>query len=99
MYKKPVISGTKVTIVDVAKAAEVSTATVSRVINQDIRVRTATRKHVLEAMQTIGYKPLRTSRINSQKRTGLLGCILADRLESILHFWFYTLLDKVAGMA
>ena len=43
------------TIVDVAKLAGVSTATVSRVINETGNVRTATKKKVLAAVKELNY--------------------------------------------
>lgn len=44
---------------DVAKLAKVSTATVSRVLTDDPRVTSRTRRRVLEAVQTLEYKPNR----------------------------------------
>ena len=43
------------TIKDVARAAQVSVATVSRVLNQDKNVSTQTREKVLAVVQEIGY--------------------------------------------
>jgi len=45
------------TIIDVAAVAGVSTATVSRVLSQPDRVAEATRKRVLEVVQSLGYAP------------------------------------------
>ncbi|MBO1514115.1 LacI family DNA-binding transcriptional regulator [Metabacillus bambusae] len=45
------------TIQDVAKRANVSVATVSRVINNSSLVREATRSKVLEVIETLGYSP------------------------------------------
>ena len=47
----------KVTIHDVAKRADVSIKTVSRVINNEPSVRTATQKKVLEAVAALNYRP------------------------------------------
>lgn len=52
-----------VTIIDVAKEAKVSHATVSRVINDRNNVRPATRERVLAAMDKLGYQ------VNVQART------------------------------
>lgn len=45
------------TIIDVAAVAGVSTATVSRVLSQPERVAEATRRRVLEVVQSLGYAP------------------------------------------
>ncbi|MHA6720631.1 LacI family DNA-binding transcriptional regulator [Sphingomonas sp. RS6] len=45
------------TIIEVAAAAGVSTATVSRVLSQPDRVADATRRRVLDVVATLGYQP------------------------------------------
>ncbi|MEV0096754.1 LacI family DNA-binding transcriptional regulator [Streptomyces sp. NPDC050738] len=45
----------RATVTDVARLAEVSTATVSRVLNRNYPVATATRERVEEAMRELGY--------------------------------------------
>ncbi len=47
----------KITITDVARAAGVSIATVSRVVNHANRVEPSAAKRVREAMYTLGYIP------------------------------------------
>ncbi len=49
-------------IANVAKAAGVSTATVSRVLNNFPHVREETIRRVREAVQALNYSPLRTRR-------------------------------------
>ncbi|MGQ0437983.1 LacI family DNA-binding transcriptional regulator, partial [Bacillus sp. B-TM1] len=46
-----------VTIYDVAREANVSMATVSRVVNGNPNVKPTTRKKVLEAIDRLGYRP------------------------------------------
>jgi DNA-binding LacI/PurR family transcriptional regulator len=58
-----------VTISDVAKAARVSTSTVSNLLNgRDGQMRARTRGRVLRAMEELGYQP---SRVARQLRTGV----------------------------
>jgi LacI family transcriptional regulator len=64
------------TIIDVAKAAGVSTATVSRVINTPQRVREATRTRVLEAMKACRYRYNALARGFVTKRTHTIGLII-----------------------
>lgn len=47
----------KVTIEDVAKKADVSIKTVSRVLNKEANVRQQTRDKVMQAMDTLNYQP------------------------------------------
>lgn len=51
----------KVTIADVANLAQVSEATVSRVINNSTTVSSSNRKAVLEAIKALGYTPRKKS--------------------------------------
>lgn len=60
----------------IAKIANVSQATVSRVVQGDARVEPAIRDRVLAAMQDCDYQPDVRARSLRQKRTGLLGLVL-----------------------
>lgn len=62
-----------VTIRDVAKAAGVSTATVSYVLNNSRQVSEATRRRVIEAAQRLGYRANITARNLQASETRLLG--------------------------
>jgi LacI family transcriptional regulator len=63
------------TIIDVAKLAEVSITTVSRVINNEPSVRTRTREKVLEAIKTLNFKPNLSARNLSGSKSYLIGYI------------------------
>ena len=66
------------TIKDVAKAANVSTATVSRVINNNYPVHLDTRKKVNEIIEQLNYKPNAVARGLKNKETFLIGMITPD---------------------
>lgn len=66
------------TIRDVASAADVSVATVSRVFNDIDNVTPATRSRVLAAATTLGYVPHSGARSLSMRRTDTIGVILPD---------------------
>lgn len=70
-----------VTIRDVANAAGVSAATVSRVVNEttaDYPVRVETRDRVLAAIDDLGYRPNEMARSLLLKKSGLVGLIVPD---------------------
>ena len=63
------------TLYDVARAAGVSTATVSRVINGSDPVRPATRRRVLEAIEELGYVPDGSAQSLAQRRKEVIGLL------------------------
>lgn len=67
-----------VTIKDVARAAGVSVATVSRVINGKGPVRDATRERIAEVAATLRYVPHGGARSLITKRTDTVGVVLPD---------------------
>jgi LacI family transcriptional regulator len=67
-----------VTIRDVAAIAQVSTSTVSHVINDTRYVSPATRERVLSAMATLNYSPNRLARSLRNSRTLTLGVLLPN---------------------
>ncbi|GGK99261.1 LacI family transcriptional regulator [Deinococcus radiotolerans] len=72
------------TIDDIARAAGVSTGTVSRVINGKDTVAARTRAHVQDIMAQLGYTPDPAARHLSWRRGQTLGLSL-DRDDPVLH--------------
>ncbi len=79
------------TIRDVAREAEVSVASVSRVLNGHDNVRPALRLKVQEVASRLGYVPHAGARSLSLSRTGTIGVVLPD-----LHGEFYS--ELLRGM-
>jgi LacI family transcriptional regulator, galactose operon repressor len=76
----------KITIVDVAKKAGVSKATVSAVINARHTVKQSTRDHVLEVMKELHFRPRGTARdLKHRTQERSIGIIIKD-----LNYPFYT---------
>ncbi|WP_456269847.1 LacI family DNA-binding transcriptional regulator [Kushneria sp. AK178] len=73
-----------VSIKDVARHAETSFKTVSRVINGDPRVQPATRERVNEAIQSLGYRPHSGARMMRSARSNIIG-FLSDRVTTQPH--------------
>ena len=67
-----------VTIYDVAREANVSMATVSRVVNGNQNVKPATRKKVLEVIERLEYRPNAVARGLASKKTTSIGVIIPD---------------------
>ncbi|ASF40184.1 catabolite control protein A [Halobacillus halophilus] len=67
-----------VTIYDVAREANVSMATVSRVVNGNPNVKPATRKKVHDAIERLGYRPNAVARGLASKKTTTVGVIIPD---------------------
>src|SRR5688572_27842235 len=63
------------TITDVAKAAGVAIKTVSRVLNNEPRVRPATRERVLAAVKALNYYPSISARALAGRRSFLIGLV------------------------
>lgn len=67
-----------ITIYDVAREANVSMATVSRVVNGNPNVKPATRKKVAEVIERLGYRPNAVARGLASKKTTTVGVIIPD---------------------
>ena len=67
-----------ITSQDVAKAANVSQATVSRAFREDVYINPETRKRVLEVARQMGYFPNYSARSLKQQKSGIIGLMMAD---------------------
>lgn len=79
------------TIRDVARRAQVSVASVSRVLNRSDNVSEATRERIIAAVAELGYVPHAGARSLSLARTGAIGVVLPN-----LHGEFFS--EIVRGM-
>ncbi|WP_040205786.1 LacI family DNA-binding transcriptional regulator [Neobacillus jeddahensis] len=74
----------KVTMADVAKAAGVSKSTVSQFLNKRFEyMGEKTKQKIAEAIDTLGYQPNYIARSLKQKRTSMVGIIVAN----IMHYF------------
>lgn len=86
-----------ITIYDVAREANVSMATVSRVVNGNPNVKPETRKKVLEVIDRLDYRPNAVARGLASKKTTTVGVIIPD----VSNIFFASLargIDDVATM-
>jgi LacI family transcriptional regulator len=68
------------TLYDVARLAGVSTATVSRVVHGQDRVRDSTRARVLEVINQLGYVPDGAAQSLSRRQKSVIGLVGVERL-------------------
>lgn len=86
-----------ITIYDVAREAEVSMATVSRVVNGNTNVKPSTRAKVLKVIEELDYRPNAVARGLASKRTTTVGVIIPD----FTNLFFASLamgIDDIASM-
>ncbi len=89
------IDGLRPTIRDVAKAAGVSTATVSHVLSGARAVRPARQKQVLEAIESLGYSPNWAAASLRVRRSSVIGIVVPD----VTSTFFGTLIREVEELA
>ncbi|WP_170517226.1 LacI family DNA-binding transcriptional regulator [Ruegeria atlantica] len=75
--------GSAPTLDDVAKLAGVSTATVSRCLNNPDQVVKATRQRVQSAVDALGYVPNFAARVMAAKRSSTIGAIIPTMENAI----------------
>ncbi|TDM04560.1 catabolite control protein A [Macrococcus carouselicus] len=86
-----------ITIYDVAREAKVSMATVSRVVNGNPNVKSATRDRVNEVIQRLNYRPNAVARGLASKKTTTVGVIIPD-ISNIYYSELARGLEDVAKM-
>jgi len=79
-----------VTITDVARAAQVSKKTVSRVINDHPDVADATRQRVQAVIDALGYQPSMLARGLVQGRSNTVGVIIDESAEDVFGYPLYS---------
>ncbi|MEA2736601.1 MAG: LacI family transcriptional regulator, repressor for deo operon, udp, cdd, tsx, nupC, and nupG [Humisphaera sp.] len=84
---------------DVAKAAGVSVATVSMVVNSNPRISPATRKRVQRFIEQLGYLPNRAAQILSGARQPSLAVLLPPQRHTFADVYFGELISGIADAA
>lgn len=83
----------RITIYDVAKEADVSLATVSRVINHSSVVREDTRKRVEEAIDRLGFKPNAVAQGLALSKTTTIALVVSEAGLSYTGYMINGLMD------
>jgi len=88
----------KINIEEVARAAGVSTTTVSRVINDVSTVSEANRQRVLDAIRRLKYRPNPSARRLASGKSNTVGIVL-PRFADMFHSFYVSELIKGVGSA
>lgn len=83
------------TIIDVAKKAQVSVATVSRVVNGNYPVKETTKKRVLEAIEELKYVPNIQARELNTQHSSIIGIIV----PSLFNTFFAEVVSGIESFA
>ena len=83
------------TLEDVAQAAGVSTATVSRCLNTSEKVSEKTREKVMQAVERLGYTPHFGARAMAANRTFTIGAIIPTMDNAIFAQGIQALQEKL----
>lgn len=84
-----------VTIKDIAREANLSVGTVSRVLNNRGYISQETRNKVYHVMQALNYQPNEVARSLTKKRTNILGLLM----PSIVHPYFSQMISRLEKAA
>ena len=81
------------TIYDVAGKAQVSLASVSRVLNNPDKVNESTRERVLAVIKELGYRPNAIARGLASRKTTTVGIVLSDVTRASTSQLFGVIID------
>jgi len=89
----------RVGIREIAQRAEVSTATVSMVLNHNPKITDATRQRVLKIIDELDYRPNRQAQALSSKYTRMLGVLLPTLRHAVADPYFGEVLSGIIDRA
>jgi LacI family transcriptional regulator len=85
------------TLEQIARLANVSRSTVSRVVNDSPRVSPEVRQRVMEIIARTGYQPDAAARSLATRRSGIIGLVIPRAVQSLFTDPYYALL--IQGIA
>jgi LacI family transcriptional regulator len=80
----------RLTISDIARMADVSPATVSRVINGKLGARSKIKQRVLKVLEETGFRPNAVAQTLARQRSGFIGLIFPNTILTVLSQPYYT---------
>ncbi len=88
-----------VRLCDVARAAGVSTATVSMVVNNNPRISPSTQRRVRKIADRLGYQPSHANQVLASQRSTMLAVLLPARSETFADAYFAELIGGICEQA
>lgn len=89
-----------VTIYDIAKKLNISTATVSRALNGHDDVKQSTKEKILKTAKEMGYLPNSSARSLTTKKSWNIGILFSDDMNSGLkHIFFANVINEIIESA
>ncbi len=88
-----------ITMLDIAKKADVSKSTVSRALNGDPRVNEDTRSRIIEIAREMNYRPHQVAQALAKKNTNIIGVILPGYPRSVADPFFLEFLQGIGEVA
>jgi LacI family transcriptional regulator len=88
-FSSGIVAEEKLTIRQIAKLADVSRSTVSRVLNDHPNVKPQTRERVLQVVAETGFRPDPIARSLSGRRTDIVGLVIPLTIQSLFEDPFF----------
>ncbi|MDI3548008.1 MAG: hypothetical protein PWR10_1660 [Halanaerobiales bacterium] len=89
----------KITMDDIAKAANVSKSTVSRALSNDPRVNEDTRERITEIARRLNYRPHQVAQALAKKSTNIIGVVIPWVPRSVADPFFLEFLQGIGEVA
>lgn len=89
----------KITMDDIAKAANVSKSTVSRALSNDPRVNEDTRERIAEIARRLNYRPHQVAQALAKKSTNIIGVVIPWVPRSVADPFFLEFLQGIGEVA
>ena len=99
-FKSGMVMSSRITIQRVAELAQVSKATVSRVLNGYPHVRPEVREKVQRVISETGYQPNNIARLLASDRSSIIGFVISSSAKMVFHDpYFPALTESVSDAA
>ncbi len=92
---KPQTTKARYTIRDIAAMAGVSRSTVSLALNDSPKINSATKAHIMELIERVGYRPNQTARNLVRQSSGIV-CVILPKIEHVVSDTYFS--ESLSGI-